>query len=74
MSTVWKSFKQGFLELWTNEEVHKGQSYLRGIYPDAAGLKEAQTQYMQRLWQVTTLPISVAGNRSTHRSISAVSG
>lgn len=67
MRTVWKSFKEGFLELWNNEELHKGQSYLRGIYPDAAGLKEAQTRYMQRLWQVKTLSICVAGNRSTLR-------
>lgn len=50
--TVWESFRAGFLELWKNEDLHKGQAYLRAIYPDAIDLEEAQAHYMQRLWQV----------------------
>lgn len=50
---MWSSFSAGFLELWSDEDMHKGQAYLRAIYPDAQGLEAAQAQYMRRLWQVT---------------------
>lgn len=52
---MWSRFEEGFLELWSDEELHKGQAYLRGMYPDTKGLDKAQEGYMQRLWQVTTL-------------------
>ncbi|CAN0553538.1 unnamed protein product, partial [Ectocarpus sp. 12 AP-2014] len=50
VSTVWTSFKGAFLELWRDEELHKGQAYLRAMYPDTKGLEDAQAQYMQMLW------------------------
>lgn len=53
VSTVWTNFKGAFLELWSDEELHKGQAYLRAMYPDTKGLEDAQAQYMQMLWQVT---------------------
>lgn len=52
VSKVWASFKEGFLGLWTDEELHKGQAYLRGMYTDPKGLEEGQARYMQGLWQV----------------------
>lgn len=50
---VWARFHVGFVELWRDEGLHKGQAYLRAMYPDDAGLEEAQLSYMHRLWQVT---------------------
>lgn len=52
---MWSRFEEGFLELWRKEELHKGQAYLRGMYPDATGLEKAQQGYMARLWQVMEL-------------------
>lgn len=52
---MWSRFEEGFLELWRKEELHKGQAYLRGMYPDANGLEKAQQGYMARLWQVMEL-------------------
>ncbi|CAM9887706.1 unnamed protein product, partial [Hapterophycus canaliculatus] len=49
----WSSFRAGFLELWSNEDLHKGQAYLRPMYPDTEGLEQAQAQYMRTLWQDT---------------------
>lgn len=49
---MWSRFEEEFLELWSNEELHKGQAYLRGMYPDADGLEKARQGYMGRLWQV----------------------
>lgn len=50
----------GFVELWRDEGLHAGQSYLRAMYPDNAGLEEAHERYMHRLWQVTWLSVRVA--------------
>lgn len=49
---MWARFQVGFVELWSDEELHKGQAYLRAMYSDTAGLEEAQVSYMRRLWQV----------------------
>lgn len=60
VSKVWAGFQTGFIELWSDETLHKGQDYLRAIYPDSDGLKGAQARYMRRVWQVT---IGALGNR-----------
>ena len=52
---MWSKFEEGFLELWSDEELHRGQAYLRSMYPDAEGLEKAQQGYMGRLWQVMTI-------------------
>ncbi|CAM9692751.1 unnamed protein product [Ectocarpus sp. 6 AP-2014] len=66
VSTVWTSFKGAFLELWSDEELHKGQAYLRAMYPDTKGLEDAQAQYMQMLWQDT---LGFAGMKMIRRVV-----
>lgn len=59
---MWSTFRATFLELWSDEDLHKGQDYLRPIYPDSEALDKAQAHYMERLWQVIKtrpLPFSV---------------
>eukprot|EP00752_Nemacystus_decipiens_P005063 g4597.t1 len=66
VATVWSRFEEGFLELWSNEELHKGQAYLRGMYPDTSGLEKAQKGYMERLWQDT---LGFAGMKMIRRVV-----
>lgn len=51
---VWTHFEHNFVQLWTDEEVHAGESYKRAVYPDIKDVEKAQTRYMNRLWKVRT--------------------
>eukprot|EP00904_Undaria_pinnatifida_P005086 jgi/Undpi1/1707/HiC_scaffold_11.g05097.m1 len=63
---LWARFYVGFVELWRDEGLHTGQGYLRGMYPDHAGLEEAHLHYMHRLWQDT---VGFAGLKMIRRVV-----
>lgn len=53
VTEVWTRFRSTFLELWSDEELHKGQAYMRGMYSNKGDLDTVHEKYMNHLWNVS---------------------